>query len=262
MQAKISASTDCLRFPRLTGGNLPAPADNSYEVFIVCIRADFFKPRDVFFYLVPNTLTKVTICCLWSQWWTLEIWFCSKKVGLFFAGSSNRYPKKQLAEKVFTTIKMIGNWLLSLFLVFSLIPRERKITSKSRSWSWIAFETQCILRCIHVIDLVLKYGSDINEGNWLQLLFYFIVLMGIVASVIGMSFFIFVSGFRLKFSRIGLWWKRLQLDSKSDLTTKGLILGFFVGEWLLSLTSYLHALKTARIVQMFFFFFDDIKSFR
>ena len=45
------------------------------------------------------------------------------------------------------------------------------------------------LRCIHVIDLVLKYGSDINEGNWLQLLFYFIVLMGIVASVIGMSFY-------------------------------------------------------------------------
>ena len=28
------------------------------------------------------------------------------------------------------------------------------------------------LRCIHVFDLVLKYGSDINEGNWLQLLFY------------------------------------------------------------------------------------------
>ena len=42
---------------------------------------------------------------------------------------------------------------------------------------------------IHVFDLVLKYGSDINEGNWLQLLFYFIVLMGIVTSVIGMSFF-------------------------------------------------------------------------
>ena len=45
------------------------------------------------------------------------------------------------------------------------------------------------LRCIYVIELVLKYCSDINEGNWLQLLFYLIVLMGIVASVIGMSFF-------------------------------------------------------------------------
>ena len=50
-------------------------------------------------------------------------------------------------------------------------------------------ETLNFLRCIHVFDLVLKYGSDIKEGNWLQLLFYFIVLMGIVASVIGMSFF-------------------------------------------------------------------------
>ena len=45
------------------------------------------------------------------------------------------------------------------------------------------------LRCIHVFDLVLKYGSDINEGNWLQLLFCFIVLMGIFVCVIGMSCF-------------------------------------------------------------------------
>ena len=41
-------------------------------------------------------------------------------------------------------------------------------------------KTVNFLRCIHVIDLVLKYGSDINEGNWLQLLFYLIVLIGIV----------------------------------------------------------------------------------
>ena len=74
----------------------------------------FFKPRDVSFYPVPSILTKVTIRCLWSQWWTLQIWFCSKNVEEFLAGSSNRYPKKQLAEKVFTTIKMIWNWLLSL----------------------------------------------------------------------------------------------------------------------------------------------------
>ena len=36
-----------------------------------------------------------------------------------------------------------------------------------------------------------------------------------------------VSGFRLKFSRIALWPKRMQLDSKSDLATNGLILDFF-----------------------------------
>ena len=65
-------------------------------------------------------------------------------------------------------------------------------------------KTLDFLICIHVIDLVLKYDSDINEGNWLQLLFYFIVLIGIVASAIGLSFFSYVSGFRLKFSRIAL----------------------------------------------------------
>ena len=114
MQAEISTGTDCLRFLGVTGGNLSAPAGNSIEVFIDRVRADFFKTRDVSFYSVPNTLTKVTVCCLWSQSWTLQIWFCSKNVEVFLAGSSNRYPKKQLAEKVFTTIKMIGNWLLSL----------------------------------------------------------------------------------------------------------------------------------------------------
>ena len=94
---------------------------------------------------------------------------------------------------------------------------------------WPAKTRKNFLRCIHAIDLVLKYGSDISEGNWLQLLFYFIVLMGIVASVIGMGFFFScVSGFRLKFSRIALLRKRLQLDSKSDLTKNGLILGFLL----------------------------------
>ena len=50
-------------------------------------------------------------------------------------------------------------------------------------------KTLNFLRCIHVIDPLLKYGSDISEGNWLKLLFCFIVLLGMVASVIGMWFF-------------------------------------------------------------------------
>ena len=99
MQAKISTGNDCLRFLRVTGGNLPAPAGNSYEVFIVRVRVDFFKPRDFSFYPVPNTLTKVTICCLWNQWWTIQIWFCSKNVQLFLAGSSNSYPRKNSSLK-------------------------------------------------------------------------------------------------------------------------------------------------------------------
>ena len=41
---------------------------------------------------------------------------------------------------------------------------------------------------------VLTYG-----GNWLHRLFYFIVLLGIFSSVLGMSSLICVSGFRLKF---------------------------------------------------------------
>ena len=74
-------------------------------------------------------------------------------------------------------------------------------------------------------------------------------------------FFSCVSCFRLKFSPIALWRKRLQLDSKSDLTTNGLILGFFVGKWLLSLTSYPYGLKSARDAHLLFYF-DDINFFR
>ena len=33
------------------------------------------------------------------------------------------------------------------------------------------------LRCMHLFDLVLKYVSDTNEGNWLQLLFYITVFI-------------------------------------------------------------------------------------
>ena len=55
------------------------------------------------------------------------------------------------------------------------------------------------LRCIFVFLLVFVFFSDIKQRNWLQLLFYFILLIGIVDSVIGMSFFMQVSGIRLKF---------------------------------------------------------------
>ena len=48
-------------------------------------------------------------------------------------------------------------------------------------------KTLDFLRRIHVFDRVLKCGSDIDEGNWLQLLFHF-VLVVIVASLIRMSF--------------------------------------------------------------------------
>ena len=87
----------------------------------------------------------------------------------------------------FTAIVVLSKLIIEIF------------TATARRWPcccrkfffWLA-ETRkslIILRCIYANNLVLKYGSDIKEGSWLQLLFYFFVLMGIVASVIGMSFF-------------------------------------------------------------------------
>ena len=107
------------------------------------------------------------------------------------------------------------------------------------------------LRCIYVFDLVLKNCSDINEGNWLQLFFHFIVLMGKISWDIGISFFLLCFRF-LKFSRIALLRKLSHLDSKTDLITNGLILKFFIAIWLFSLTSYLYGLKFALITRTCF----------
>ena len=108
---------------------------------------------------------------------------------------------------------------------------------------------------------MLKYGSDIKEAKLVTASPLLLVLMDVVASVIGMSFFSYVLGFILKFSRIALSGKCLQLDSKSDLTTNGFFLGFSVGKWLLFLTLDLYGLKFAKNAQLLFFltisnFFD------
>ena len=75
------------------------------------------------------------------------------------------------------------------------------------------------LRCIQVWDLKLTCCSVMNEGNWIQHLFYFLELVNVVASFIGKSFFICGLGFRLKFSPNAVIRKRLQLESKTELTT-------------------------------------------
>ena len=103
------------------------------------------------------------------------------------------------------------------------------------------------LRCFYVFDLVLKYSSDIKEGIDIQLIFYFVILVNIVAPFMRMSFF----HLWVRFSRIVISPKRLQLHSKTDLITNGLSLGFFAGIWLFPLTSYLYGLKSARIGQFF-----------
>ena len=122
-------------------------------------------------------------------------------------------------------------------------------------------KTWKFLRCIHVFDLVLKFGSDTNGRNWLKLLLHFFVMMGKNATVIGTSFLCIVSGFRLKFSRIALWRKPLQLDSKNSLTMNGLILGFFCSK----LASFVDLIplwsefwKNCSIIILF----DDFESFK
>ena len=118
------------------------------------------------------------------------------------------------------------------------------------------------LRCIHVFDLVLKYGSDINEGNWSQLLFDFIFLIGIVVSVIVGSFFSpafqVLDGSFLVFHFDGnvCNWIPKAIWPRMDW-----FWFFFVKKWSVSLTSYLNGLKAARIAQ-FLIVFDDIKLFR
>ena len=132
---------------------------------------------------------------------------------------------------------------------------------KCVSGPWSLEKTLNFLRCIDVIDLVLKYGSDINEENWLQLLFYFLYWRLEFTPLWEWVFFSYVSGFKLKFSPKALLRKRLHLDSKNDLTTNGLVLGFLVRLYLNLSTSYLHGLKSAWTAHLLFFF-DDIKIFR
>ena len=82
-----------------------------------------------------------------------------------------------MLRKILTQlVSALGRWwpCACLKCVFSLRRLEKTLK---------------LLKCIHVFDLVLKYALDINEGNCLQLLFYFIVLMGVVASVMGICFF-------------------------------------------------------------------------
>ena len=74
------------------------------------------------------------------------------------------------------------------------------------------------------------------------------------------SFFICGSGFRWMFSRTALFWKGLQLGSKTDLTTNGLTLEFFVGICLVSLTSYLLGRKFSWFAQIFFFWRHQVFS--
>ena len=121
-----------------------------------------------------------------------------------------------------------------------------------------------VLRCIQVLDLLLNSSLDINERNWIQFIFDFILLVYRTGSFVGMNFSSSVgqvSSFWLPFSHFAMLQKRLQLESRTDLTTKRLVAKFFVKICLVSSSLYSYGLKSARIAQLCVFF-DDRKFFR
>ena len=58
MQSNFSAGSDCMRFPQITDGHLPAPSGNLTEASFVRVSVDFLKPRDVSLIPVPNNMNK------------------------------------------------------------------------------------------------------------------------------------------------------------------------------------------------------------
>ena len=129
-------------------------------------------------------------------------------------------------------------------------------------WFWPAKTRKNwnFLRCIHVFDLVLNYCSDI-WGKLATSSILFHCTVGYIFLGFRNEFFILCFRFQIEFFRIPMSRKCLQLDSKSDLTTNGLILEFFVGIRLFLLTSWMHGMKLAWNARMWFSFVD-IKYFR
>ena len=95
IQATFFTGEDCLQFLQVIGGILPAPAGDLRETSFVRATVEFFKTRDLYFYPIPNNLTKVTTYCLWNEWKILRNWFSSEKGGLLIVGCSIRCPKNR-----------------------------------------------------------------------------------------------------------------------------------------------------------------------
>ena len=115
-------------------------------------------------------------------------------------------------------------------------------------------KTLNFLRCIHVIDLVLEYGSDVKKKKLDTASLLLLFSDGYSFLPYWIEFFVnCVSSFGSNFSLIALWRKRLQLDSQSYSAMNELIFSFFVRECLFSLTSYRYGLKFALVAQLLFF---------
>ena len=107
-------------------------------------------------------------------------------------------------------------------------------------------------RCIHAFDLLLKFSSYLNEGIWLQLLFCFIMLMNLVSSIVGMSFFHLCFRFWVEVFSYCTFTETFANGLQNWFDHKWIDFGVFFWTWLFSLTYYLHWLKFARIPQFLF----------
>ena len=145
MRAKISAGNDCLRFPQVTGGNLTAPEGYLHEAFIVRVTADFIESKNAFFYPVPNNLTKVTICCLWSQWKNLPNRFCSEKDDRSLLAAQCVIQNITARWKFLRYRQKDRKLAVVSFSLFSHLSSEGKKSSKSNIRFSISLETQCTL---------------------------------------------------------------------------------------------------------------------
>ena len=115
------------------------------------------------------------------------------------------------------------------------------------------------LKCIFVFDLVLQSCSDIKYWNRMQLFFYFIVLIDIVASVVGTCFVYCVSRCRLKFF-FAFWGKVCSWFPKLIWSQMDWVWGSFSKLGLYSVTFDLNRLKCSQIVETYVSF-DDINFF-
>ena len=122
-------------------------------------------------------------------------------------------------------------------------------------------KTLNFLRCLHVFDLMLKYGSDINEGNWLQLLFFLISLIGIVVSVIGMSFLHLCFRFYIEVFSYCTLTETFAIGFQNWIGHEWIDFGVFCSE-MASFVDFISVWTEICKNCSTFFFFDDIKFFQ
>ena len=115
-----------------------------WSPFCSC-QGGFCQTRDIWFYPVPKILTKVTTCCLWSQWYTVQNWLCSKNFGLVILGCSTRYPKKDNSPKIFwLSPKGLETSCCHFFNFFTIFVWRRNVKQKwdlvlQTSWNTAVF---------------------------------------------------------------------------------------------------------------------------